>query len=230
MTPLLIIIALAPPISLVWFFQAKNPGPKDGLGWLVLTFSLGILSGGPALMLNHLVEKYTVLWAGAPNMEHRVLFWLLGIGMNEEVAKLLPLMALIFLRRSPATPYQGLMAGITVALGFSAVENLFYLDRYGTATLIIRSVLTVPAHAFFTAPLGYSLAMARLAKSGWSTYGWMMGGLLLAMAFHGLYDVWLSLDSDPMNRLAYVQVALMGLFALYLARRAARAPLPAEAA
>jgi len=224
MSPLLIVIALAPPVSLVWYFQARNHGTRDSLGLLILTFMLGMLSGGPALVMNHLVEKYTSLWAGAPTLEHRLLFWLLGIGMNEEMVKMLPLLALIFLRRQPATPYQGLMAGLTVALGFSAVENLFYLDRYGTATLIVRSILTVPAHAFFTAPMGYCLALARQARGPWPTYGWMLGGLFVSMAFHGLYDVWLSLDSDWMNRVAYLQVVLMGVLTVLLARRSSRQP------
>ena len=230
MSPLLIVIALAPPIALIWFFQSRNTGTRDSLAYLVLMFLMGMLSGGPALLLNHMVEKYTVLWAGAPLQEHRILFWLVGIGMNEEVSKMIPLLALIYLRREPATPFQGLLSGITVALGFSAVENLFYLDRYGTATLIIRSILTVPAHAFFTAPLGYCLALARRARGSWNAYGWLVGGILVSMLFHGMYDVWLSLDSDWMNWIAYAQVVLMGALTAFLARRTSRAASPQEAA
>ncbi|MDH5752357.1 MAG: PrsW family intramembrane metalloprotease [Deltaproteobacteria bacterium] len=225
MSPLLLILALAPPLAMVWFFQSFKPAPPEKPGLLAILFISGLLSGLPALFLNHMVEKYTALWAGAPEIQHRLLFWMLGIGWNEELAKLLPLLALLYFRKDFTTPYQGLLGGITVALGFSAVENIFYLDRFGTVTLLVRSILTVPAHAFFTAPLGLCLAYSKNAAGAGAKYGWLLGGLLVSMVFHGTYDIWLSFEYGWINRLAYLQVLLMGLFTLLLMRIARQAPI-----
>jgi len=105
-----------------------------------------------------------------------------------------------------------------VALGFAAVENLFYLERYGTATLLFRSALTVPAHAFFTAPLGVAMAFSKRAEGLLAKYAWLVGGLAFAVLGHGVYDIWLSLDSLWLNRIAYLHVVMMGLFVLWLMR------------
>jgi len=222
----LITIAISPAVALVWFFYARQAYRPESKGLVTALFLLGFVAGMIALVLNHLVERYTSLWAGAPDVSHRLLFWVLGIGLNEEFAKMLMLLLVLYPRRDFNTPYQGLLGGATVALGFAAVENLFYLERYGTATLLFRSALTVPAHACFTAPLGVAMAFSRRAESLVGKYAWLLVGLAFAVVAHGLYDIWLSLDSVWLNRIAYLHVLLIGLFVLWL-MRLRREPLPA---
>jgi RsiW-degrading membrane proteinase PrsW (M82 family) len=226
MTPQLMTIAVSPAIAMVWFFYARSAYRPHGRTLITVLFLLGFLSGVLALVLNHLVERYTALWAGAPEATHRTLFWLLGIGLNEEFAKMVMLLIVLYPRRDFSTPYQGLLGGATVALGFAAMENLFYLERYGTMTLVFRSFLTVPAHAFFTAPLGVALAFSKRAESLPGKYAWLAGGLIFAMVSHGIYDIWLSLESPWLNHIAYLHVVLMGVFVLWLMRLRVP-PLPA---
>lgn len=220
MTPQLIVIALAPAIGMLWFFSRFNPAePEAGYGKLLaLLFVLGMATGLPALLLNLMVEKHTSLWSGSPIISNRLLYWWVGIGLNEELVKLLPLFLVLYFRKNFTAPYQGLLGGAAVGLGFAAVENIFYLDRYGTGTLLIRSVLTVPAHAFFTIPAGVCLAYSKRAASTLGVYGWLIGGLLAAMTLHGMYNIWLSLDDEWLSRIAYLQVVLMGGMVLILMR------------
>lgn len=218
MNPQLLIIAFTPAIALAWFFYARSAYRPEGRVVIPVLFALGIGSGFIALMLNHMVERYTMLWPGAPDPLHRLLFWLIGIGLNEEFAKMLMLLLVLYPRRDFSAPAQGLLGGATVALGFAAVENVFYLERYGTMTLLVRSVLTVPAHASFTAPLGMAMAFSKRAPSLGGKYLWLAGGLLFAVLAHGGYDVWLSFESPWINRLAYLHVALLCLGVLWLMR------------
>jgi RsiW-degrading membrane proteinase PrsW (M82 family) len=99
------------------------------------------------------------------------------------------------------------------------VENLVYLERYGTPTLLIRSLLTVPAHAGFTLPLGVCLAYAQQSPKLLSKYLWMAGGLAIAVSLHGMYNIWLSFEGEWLNRAAYIQVVLMMALAVWLMRR-----------
>lgn len=212
----LIAIALAPAIALVWFFHARQAAAPQGKRVITALFVLGGVTAFLALVLNHNLEKYSALWMGAQELQLRLVFWLAGIGLNEEFAKLVVLLAVLYPRRDFTTPYQGLLGAATVALGFAAVENLFYLERYGTVVLLTRSLLTVPAHAFFSIPMGVLLYRSKRAVRIRAKYGWLVAGLAISSLFHGSYDVWLSFDHGWLNWLAYVQVALMGLLALWL--------------
>jgi protease PrsW len=206
---LLPVIALAPAIALLWLIASRNPTQWPGLRMLAILMILGGMSAGLALVLNHAVEKYSALWSDAPEMHLRLMFWVLGIGLDEEFSKLLILLALLYPRREFHAPFQGLVAAGAVALGFAAVENLVYLERYGTPTLLVRSLLTVPAHAGFTIPMGVCLAYARRSDSLVSKYLWLVGGLAAAVSLHGIYNIWLSFDQEWLNRIAYGQVVLM---------------------
>jgi RsiW-degrading membrane proteinase PrsW (M82 family) len=175
-------------------------------------------------VMNHMMEKYTALWSGADNPLHSTLFWLTGIGLNEEFAKMLVLLAVLYPRRGFTEVWQGLTGAAAVALGFAAVENIIYLERFGTGTLLIRSLLTVPAHAGFTLPLGLCLALSKQAGSTWGKYRWLLTGLLISMGLHGGYDLWLAQHATWLNRMAYVQVLLMSLGAVWLIRMASKLP------
>ena len=214
----LIAIALSPAIALIWFLHVRSIYTPPNKSVVSFLFFGGALCALLALLMNHSVEKYTLLWAGAGETHLRVVFWIFGVGLNEEFAKLLVLLVLLFPRRDFVSPYQGLLGGAAVALGFAAIENIFYLERYGTMTLLIRSVITIPAHAFFTIPMGVMLAYARRRNGVLEKYIWIMAGLAISVVFHGLYDTWLSLTPDWLGYLAYLQVVMMGVLAMRLMR------------
>lgn len=220
-------LAISPAIALIWFIYARNAYRPERKTLVAALFVAGAASAAIALVLNHMVEKYTSLWPGAPEMSHRVLFWIGGIGLNEELAKLLVLLVLLYPRRDFTTAYQGFLGAATAALGFATVENLVYLERYGTFTLLVRSVLTVPAHALFAIPMGIALALAKHQGTAGGKYALMVAGLATAALLHGLYDTLLSFGTQPLNLVAYGQVALMGLIAYRLLRAVGRRPWPA---
>jgi len=212
----LIAIALTPAIALIWFFHVRSIYTPPTRPIVTVLFIAGGLCALLALMLNHSVEKYTTLWAGASETHLVLLFWYFGVGLNEEFSKLVVLLIVLYPRKDFVTPYQGLLGAAAVALGFAALENVFYLERYGTMTLLVRSVLTVPAHAFFSIPMGVLLAYAKNAPTVRGQYGWMIAGLGVSTIFHGSYDAWLSLEPDWLGYLSYIQVVLMGWLALRL--------------
>jgi RsiW-degrading membrane proteinase PrsW (M82 family) len=224
-------LAVSPAIALLWFFYARSAYRPERKTLVAALFLGGALCAGLALILNHLIERNTALWAGAPEAAHRALYWIAGIGLNEELAKMLVLLALLYFRKDFVHPYQGLLGAATVALGFAAVENLVYLERYGTMTLLVRSLFTIPAHAFFTIPMGVAMGYSKRVADVNAKYGWLAGGLLVSALLHGMYDIWLSLPSESLNSVAYLQVALMALMAWRLMKLAnAAGPPPGEPA
>ncbi|MDH4122307.1 MAG: PrsW family intramembrane metalloprotease [Deltaproteobacteria bacterium] len=204
-------LVMAPALAMVWFFYIQKAVAPQSRRWIAALFVGGILSAGAAFVLNHSIEKYTELHPGAEAFHLRFMFWAVVVGVNEELAKMLVLLALLYPRKNVNHPYQGLLAAATVALGFAAVENMLYLERFGTFTLLVRSVLTVPAHAFFTIPMGVLMVFARREEDPARKYLWLLAALGSSAALHGMYDAWLSLGEGWVSNLAYVQVGLMAL-------------------
>ena len=187
-------------------------------------------SGFLALILNHVIEKYTLFWPDAVGHYFIVFgkevpifssaFWFI-VGMNEEFAKFIVLLFFIFPSRHMDHPFDGILSAVVVSIGFATMENFYYLDQYGIAVVVIRTFITVPAHAFMSVPMGYFVAKSRLyldlRKETRIRYylipilllqGWLSSSFL-----HGLYDLLLSLK---MEKQAYYQIFLMGVISLCL--------------
>lgn len=218
-------LLIAPGLMWGWLFYRLHRYQRASLRRLAALFVGGMCCGLIALLLNHSVEKYTLFWPGAEEtflwMDrdwplYKAGFWML-VGFNEETAKLLVLLLLSFPTRHLREPFDGILHGAVVALGFATLENGFYLQQYGVGVVATRTVVTLPAHAFMSVPLGYFVAKARLRQlqgaDAAAVTRLLLGGWLIAAVLHGTYDLLLSFG---FSKWAYAQIALMGLFSLWL--------------
>jgi RsiW-degrading membrane proteinase PrsW (M82 family) len=84
----------------------------------------------------------------------------------------------------------GIVYGARAGLGFALVENVVYLLLIPhslaefVSLFVARALLAVPGHAAWGAILGYFAARRRFDGRGPG----MLGGYLLAVLLHGLYD------------------------------------------
>ena len=176
-----------------------------------------------ALVLNHAVEKYTLFWPDSLWPQIIVFgksipllssgFWFF-VGLNEEFAKLIVLLAVVYPSRHLKEVFDGILYVAVVSVGFATLENFYYLDQYGVAVVAARTIITIPAHAFMSVPMGYYVAKSRMLlevsdETKFSFYlpmltiiqGWFISAFL-----HGLYDFFHSLK---MERSAYLQIMVM---------------------
>ena len=112
----------------------------------------------------------------------------------EESGKLLMTLLIIYRHKDFDEPIDGIIYAAAVALGFASIENAMYLFNAGKAssymlsnTMLIRSLLSVPAHALFSGIWGYALGKSKCI----ATYSWIrvIPALLLAMLLHGLFNL-----------------------------------------
>jgi RsiW-degrading membrane proteinase PrsW (M82 family) len=126
---------------------------------------------------------------------------LLGAGLvapvTEEFAKGFAVFLVFWLfRREFDSLLDGIVYGSIVGFGFGAVENVLYLFAAyaeegisGLAILfVLRALVFGLNHAFFTSLTGLGLAVARLARSRAARAIAPLGGLVLAIAAHGLHN------------------------------------------
>jgi len=114
----------------------------------------------------------------------------------------------------------GIVYASRAGLGFALVENVLYLLQEHTLggqlqLWVMRAALAVPGHAMWTGMIGAMAARRRFDRKGLG----LIAGYLLAVAFHGAYDMCVFLQ-QPLHFEGYetltklVMPAIIGLTVL----------------
>ena len=109
----------------------------------------------------------------------------------EEACKILVVYWIVWRRPEFDERMDGIVYASRAGLGFALVENVMYLLVLAPTVedqmrmWILRAVLAVPGHAMWTGMIGAMAARRRFDKTGLG----LIGGYLLAVAFHGAYDL-----------------------------------------
>jgi RsiW-degrading membrane proteinase PrsW (M82 family) len=115
---------------------------------------------------------------------------------EESLKGIAVLLVFLVLRREFDSVLDGIVYAAVVALGFAATEDLFYL--YGEFTekgmdgmlglFVLRIVMGIWDHPFYTSFIGIGLAMSRLSRSTFVRWVAPPVGWCLALGFHGLHN------------------------------------------
>jgi protease PrsW len=210
---LIISLSLLPCGLWLWYFATRSRYKRPPLRLVTLTFLLG----GTATLAAFPVSLFGQALVGAllPNT-----FWaqalalVLVVGPVEELAKLAAVRAYAYRQPEFDEALDGVVYSATAALGFAAVENVFYLAETSALLVLLRGPVSNPGHALFAAFWGLSLSRAKGApniahRRLWIvTQGWMVASLL-----HGLFNVLLLASERAGAAFFYALVgAMVALF------------------
>ncbi|MCC7303271.1 MAG: PrsW family intramembrane metalloprotease [Bacteroidia bacterium] len=186
-------VGVAVFIAWIWvdYYRLINIYSHSKLGYLILTFSLGCASVGIVTLLH----RFTPFPAWLPEdgtVIGDLLYCVIRVGLVEEICKLIPFLIMFALFRKQIREPIDFVAFISVsALGFSAVENVFYMQRYGPWVIDSRSILCSVGHMFDTSIIAYGVVRYKfLHRKNSIPLGFWY--LLLAAISHGFYDFWLT--------------------------------------
>lgn len=189
-----LLAALAGCCWLAFLLQAiQVRGFRDSRLWCALAaLLLGALSIWPT--------EFFILWQEvgwrlqdstelAPGLRYNIL----GVGLREELAKLLcllPLMPWLLRLRSELTV---LVVSACVGLGFSVVENTQYFQHSEGAVAIGRYLTANPAHITLTGLAGLAVYRGLRYPRGWGPQAIALFGVLVFA--HGLYDAFIDIPA-----------------------------------
>ncbi|MCZ8535761.1 glutamic-type intramembrane protease PrsW [Paenisporosarcina quisquiliarum] len=187
---LLLSVAIAPGLALFSYFYLRNQISAEPSRTLFHTFIYGAILTFPILFIQHVFEVEQIFQS---MFLRNVLF----TSLLEEFFKWLILVMAIYQHVEFDDPYDGILYGASVSLGFATVENILYIFTFGMDTAFLRALLPVSSHAIFGVVMGYYLGRAKFALSESSKpllFIALLAPLSLHMMYNGILSVkWISL-------------------------------------
>lgn len=179
-----------PALVAMWLVDRLDRKRPEPAGLRRKVAFVGMLSVIPAILLGSLLTE-----AGSaldPQFTYQGASWNAFVlaAAVEEACKIAVVYWIVWRRPEFDERMDGIVYASRAGLGFALVENVFYLLGQTTLTgqvsvWIARALLAVPGHAMWTGMIGAMAARRRFDGKGLG----LVGGYLLAVAFHGAYDV-----------------------------------------
>jgi RsiW-degrading membrane proteinase PrsW (M82 family) len=221
-----VLVAAAPSLALLVYFYLRDRYDREPISRLLVAYLLGMYSMLAAQgMVAGLADAVSEEWLHLGGEPARLFEAFVLSGLVEEVAKWVMLMAAVYYWREFDEPLDGLIYGVTIALGFATLENFVYLSSRGVGIAWQRAVFAVPAHALFGGAMGYYAGRVKFgAKTGRRVGGvWRdrIFCLALPVLFHGAYNFALL---HGLNWFIWVTITALSLgFWVFVLRRVRRA-------
>lgn len=204
----------------VVYLRWKDRHRPEPLGWMLLAVAAGGLAVGAALAGYRLFDSLgaRASWGALAGPLPGALAVALAIGLAEEGAKLLPVIAIAHLSRHFDEMLDGAVYAGAAAIGFAGAEtaSLVMLGEPLSPAFAARAAVAPITHALFAIPAGLGLAAWRLAGRP----ALFALGAAGSVATHGLYDLLLARPGGQPAAAALAGALFLGF--LWMARR--RAP------
>jgi protease PrsW len=203
-TALLLAAATVPSMVIAYWINRQDLHENEPSGTLWWAFICGCVSTVPALIFQTFFKHLE-----NPNSLFGTAIFAFGVvGLSEEVSKYLLLRRFIYPKKDFNEPFDGIVYGVMVGLGFATLENVLYVFKAGPngfATALARAFTAVPAHASFGVLMGAYVGLAKFIPERKAMYTFI--GVGLAVFFHGAYDFFFMQQ-------VYEGMAFLGIFTL----------------
>lgn len=170
------------------------------------TFIYGAILTFPILFLQFVVNEENIFTSV---LMQDVLF----SGVVEEFFKWFILLIAIYHHIEFDDPYDGVLYGVSISLGFATVENILYILSFGLDTAFMRALMPVSSHALFGVVMGYYLGRAKFTGRN-SSIRYQAVSLALPMLLHIIFNFILTIE----GKWAYIMLPFM-LFLWWFALR-----------
>ncbi len=204
----LLLIALAPCLFLLWYFYHRDKYEPEPKKKILKIFFTGVLMTIPAVILEYgfglVLDKLT---SGFINI---FILSFIIIAAIEEYLKYVVVMHGIYKSFDFNEVMDGIVYTVSASLGFATFENILYVFAHGIGIGIARAFSAVPGHAFFGALMGYYIGLAKLNPEKEKHY--LTKALIFAIVAHGLYD-FLLFTKTALAALVIVLIIFLGLLA-----------------
>ncbi|MCP3738707.1 glutamic-type intramembrane protease PrsW [Rossellomorea sp. BNER] len=171
---------IAPGLALLSYFYLRDQYDAEPVTLVFKTFIYGALLTFPIMFI-----QYVLAAEGLTNSNWMDAYF--SSGLLEEFFKWFILYFAIFQHIDFNEPYDGIIYGASVSLGFATVENILYLIGNGVEIAFVRALLPVSSHALFGVIMGYYLGKGKFSLHN-HHLRWLCLSLITPIFLHGTYN------------------------------------------
>ncbi|MCO4806482.1 MAG: PrsW family intramembrane metalloprotease [Flavobacteriales bacterium] len=184
-------VSVAFAISVIWMIYLRKLDVFEPEEWkhIIIVFIMGCVTVWAVFPITAFMKTNLGFQLDNSFWNDFIYSWV-GIGMVEELIKMVPLIIIVQFRKIVNEPYDFILYAAVSALGFAFIENAMYIERSDFYAINGRALMSTVAHMTFSSIIGYGLLIASCRRPG---KGWhyIVGAFLVASLMHGFYDFWL---------------------------------------
>ena len=221
----LTMLAIVPGLLIIGYVYGKDRVEKEPLSLIIILVFFGVLSCFAAGTL----EQYTaMLLPQYPEgtLQYALITSFCLAAFWEEIVKYMAMRLASW--RSPNFNYRfdGIVYGVSAAVGFAVYENIMYVSQYGLNTAIVRAFTAVPLHAFCGVFMGFFYARSKKADILGQRSDYILNtilSLVVPMMIHGIYDTFAFLRSSEATTMLMIFVVILYIVAIRTIKLCSRA-------
>lgn len=218
-------LAIIPGLMILTYVYTKDKVEKEPISMIIKVVIFGAISCIIAGFVETFVAQF-LPWYPEGSLEYALVNAFLLAAFWEEILKYLALRIATWNCKHFNYRFDGVVYGVSAAIGFAVLENILYVAQYGMSTAIVRAFTAVPLHAFCGLAMGtfysYSKKNAILGNRA-KTNQYTLLGLVVPMIIHGVYNTFAFLRSNAAAYALLVFVAIMYVIAIKTIRNLSKA-------
>ena len=177
---------IAPGLSILIYFYLKDEYEAEPVSFVFKVFISGSLLVFPIMFIQYVLEMEGLVQTPLAHA-------FISAAFMEEFFKWFVLFYIVYKHAEFDEPYDGIVYGAAVSLGFATAENILYLFVHGLETAVGGALLPVSSHALFGVMMGYYLGKGKFSAG--NDRKWLYLSFALPFLLHGIYDyILLSID------------------------------------
>lgn len=191
-------LAVIPGLIIIVYIYGKDKVEKEPLGLIGKLILYGMCCCFVAANAERLVSAFLPSYP-AGTLGYAITNAFFVAALCEEAVKLLALKIGSWNNSHFNYRFDGIVYGVSVAVGFAVLENVMYVMQYGFATAVVRAFTAVPLHAFCGAVMGIQYSQARKAAVDGREMARITNmalAYLMPFAIHGIYDMFAMMRSQ----------------------------------
>ena len=221
----LMALAVIPGLLIIIYVYGKDKVEKEPIGLIIRLIVFGAISCIAAGYIESFEDSLLPEYPQG-SLEYALQTSFLEAALVEEIVKFLALRLGAWNHRSFNYRFDGVVYGVSAAVGFAIYENIMYVATYGFQTAVVRAFTAVPLHAFCGVFMGVFFAYAKkasiLGRGGTKNF-FILLSLLVPMIIHGIYDTLAFLGTESSTFILLAFVVILYICAISTIKRLSKA-------